>query len=79
MVVASNTAPVAEVIRHGENGWLVDFFDHQALAATLAQAIEQRNGLASIRVAARQTIIDGYDLRTVCLPRQLALLQARTT
>ena len=79
MVVASNTAPVAEVIRHGENGWLADFFDHQALAATLAQAIEQRTQLIPIRAAARQTIIDGYDLHTVCLPRQLALLQTPTS
>ncbi len=79
MVVASNTAPVAEVIRHGENGWLADFFDHRALAEMLAQAIEQRAQLIPIRAAARQTIIDGYDLHTVCLPRQLALLQTRTS
>jgi glycosyltransferase involved in cell wall biosynthesis len=74
-VVGSRTAPVEEVIRHGENGWLADFFDHQALAATLAEAIEQRDTLSPIRRAARQTIVDDFDLKTRCLPQQVALLQ----
>ena len=75
MVVGSRTAPVEEVIRHGGNGWLVDFLDHEALAATLAQAIEQRDTLTPIRAAARQTIVDDFDLKTRCLPQQLELLQ----
>lgn len=75
MVVGSRTAPVEEVIRDGENGWLTDFFDHQALAERLAMAIEQRDDLASIRAAARSTIVEHFDLRRHCLPRQLALLQ----
>lgn len=75
MVVASNTAPVAEVIRHGENGWLVDFFDPRGLADTLAEAIARRDQLASIRAAARQTVIGDFDLRDRCLPRQLEILR----
>ena len=74
MLVASRTAPVEEVIEHGRNGWLVDFFDHRALAEALARAIEQRADLDPLRHAARQTIVDRYDLRRVCLPRQLQLL-----
>jgi len=75
MVVGSRTAPVEEVIRHGENGWLTDFFDHHALAGTVAAAIEQREQLAAVRAAARQTIVENFDLQSRCLPRQLALLQ----
>jgi glycosyltransferase involved in cell wall biosynthesis len=74
MVVGSRTAPVEEVIRDGENGWLTDFFDHQALAEKLAAAIEQRDDLVPVRAAARRTIVEHFDLRRHCLPRQLALL-----
>jgi glycosyltransferase involved in cell wall biosynthesis len=76
MVVASRTAPVQEVIRDGENGRLVDFFDHRGLAETLAQAIDERERLQSIRAAARLTVVEDYDLDSRCLPRQLELLQA---
>jgi glycosyltransferase involved in cell wall biosynthesis len=76
MVVGSRTAPVEEVISHGKNGWLTDFFDHQALAETLAEALEQRARLENIRHAARQSIVERFDLRSICLPRQLALLKA---
>lgn len=75
MVVGSRTAPVEEVIRHGENGWLTNFFDHEALAEKLAQAIEQRDQLKPIRAAARNTVVENFDLHSRCLPRQVALLQ----
>jgi glycosyltransferase involved in cell wall biosynthesis len=74
MLVASRTAPVEEVISDGDNGWLVDFFDHTALAEKVAEALAQRESLVPLRQAARQTIIDRFDLRRVCLPRQIALL-----
>ncbi|MBI5900158.1 MAG: glycosyltransferase [Rhodocyclales bacterium] len=76
MLVASRTAPVEEVISHGDNGWLVDFFNPESLAATLADALAQRESLRPLRQAARQTVIDRFDLRGVCLPRQIALLNA---
>ncbi|MBI5107803.1 MAG: glycosyltransferase [Rhodocyclales bacterium] len=75
MVVGSRTAPVEEVITDGENGWLTDFFDHRALAGMLSRALEQRGDLNDIRDAARKTIVDRFDLRGICLPRQLELLQ----
>ncbi|MDK9704384.1 MAG: glycosyltransferase family 4 protein [Sulfuritalea sp.] len=75
MVVGSRTAPVEEVIRHGENGWLVDFFDHQALAEKLAEAVERRDQLQQIRAAARKTVVENFDLQSRCLPRQVELLQ----
>lgn len=34
-----------------------------------------RNGYADIRRNARNTIVDKYDLKTICLPAQLILLE----
>ena len=39
-VIGSRTAPVEEVIRDWENGVLVDFFDVEAVAAWLLEALE---------------------------------------
>lgn len=74
MIVASDTAPVREQIRHGENGLLVDFFNPEALAETVVQAIEQREELQPLRNAARAHVSANHDLMGVCLPAQMALL-----
>jgi glycosyltransferase involved in cell wall biosynthesis len=74
LVVGSDTAPVTEVIRDGENGLLTDFFDPQAIARTVARAIEAPP--PGLREAARRTAVQGYDLRTKWLPRWLELLGA---
>lgn len=54
LVVASDTAPVREAIRHGENGWLVDFFDGKALVERITQALAAPPETATLRAAARQ-------------------------
>ena len=75
LVVGSRTAPVEEVVEHGNNGLLVDFFDAQALADTVADALEQGAALDPLRRAARQTVIDRYDLHRHCLPRLLQFIE----
>jgi glycosyltransferase involved in cell wall biosynthesis len=74
-IVASRTAPVEEVISDGKNGWLVDFFDTDALADRIIEALRARRPDRRLRAAARDTVIKQYDLKTVCLPAQLALLE----
>lgn len=74
MIVASDTAPVREQIRHGESGLLVDFFNPQALADTVVQAIEQRGEMQALRSAARSHIVAHYDQARICLPAQMALI-----
>lgn len=74
MIVASDTAPVREQIKHNENGVLVDFFDFHALAAAIVKAIENREECRRLREAARAYVMARHDLSSICLPAQLALL-----
>lgn len=76
LVVGSRTPPVEEVITHGSNGLLVDFFDFKALAETVSEALADRKAFLNVRQAARQSVIDGYDLHRVCLPRQIELVES---
>ena len=73
-VVGSRTAPVMDYIEDGVNGSLVDFFDPQALAHTVARVLERGPGDAAIREAARRTVLEQCDLQRICLPRWRALL-----
>jgi glycosyltransferase involved in cell wall biosynthesis len=75
-VVASSTAPVTEVIRDGVNGSLVDFFDVAGWSDRLTQALAEPDRFLPLRRAARQTALDQYDLRTICLPRMVAAVEA---
>ncbi len=74
LVIGSRTAPVQEVIDHGRNGLLTDFFDPDALARTIADALQRPEALAPLRLQARADTIERFDLHTRCLPRQLAFL-----
>lgn len=73
-IVASGTAPVREVIRHDENGRLVDFFDGEALVDEVCALLEDAPARRRLGAAARELMRDRYDLRTICLPRQLEWL-----
>ncbi len=75
-LIASSTPPVREVVQSGVNGKLVDFFDASGLARAIAGALEHRADWADLRRRARETVVSRYDLKRVCLPRQLALLGA---
>jgi glycosyltransferase involved in cell wall biosynthesis len=77
LVVASRTAPVEEVVRDGENGLLVDFFSPAAIAERVDHALSHQQELEPLRARARQTIVERYDLRRVCLPAQLRLLRGQ--
>lgn len=77
LLVASNTTPVQEVVEDGKNGLLVDFFDGEHLATIIADALANPHEYTPIREQARQTIVDQYDLKTICLPKMLAYLKQR--
>lgn len=76
LVVASRTAPVEEAIRDGENGLLVDFFSPEAIAERVALGLSQEENLVPLRRRARQTVLERYDLKRICLPAQEKLVAA---
>nr|WP_255557400.1 glycosyltransferase [Dyella sp. ASV21] len=76
LVIGSRTPPVEEVIEHGKNGLLVDFFSPEALIDAINHVADAPDRLHAIREQARKTIIDRYDLHTVCLPRQKAIIES---
>ena len=74
-IVASDTAPVREVIRDDETGWLVDFFDTGALVEEVCALLDDAGARQRLGRAARDLILARYDLQNVCLPRQLAWVE----
>lgn len=75
LLLASDTTPVREVIEDGRSGVLVDFFDVEALAQRIAEALARPEQFRNMREDARQTIVAQYDLKTVCLPQIRAFLR----
>jgi len=70
LIVASRTHPVTEVIEDGVNGLLVDFFSPQEIADRVEEALNSPTSMAPIRVKARETILERYNLAEL-LPKHL--------
>jgi len=76
-IIASDTTPVREVIRNGENGVLVPFGDPGAIASAVADVLADPDRYAHLGVNARRTAVENYDTR-LCVPKTLALLGITT-
>jgi glycosyltransferase involved in cell wall biosynthesis len=70
-VVASDTPPLQEVIRHGETGRMVDFFSPTALADEVSALLQDEPARKRLGEQARDYACTQVDLKHVCLPRQL--------
>ena len=75
LLVASDTAPVREVVRDGENGLLADFFDSGALADRICEALDRPDDFTGLRENARRTAVNGYAARRL-VPLRAQLLEA---
>jgi len=75
-IVASNTQPLTEAISHGDTGRLVDFFDSTGLANEVCDLLDDPVSRQELGVNARAFAKANYDLKTVCLPRQLLWVEA---
>ena len=71
-IVTSDTQPLREAITHDETGRLVSFFDAAALADEVCGLLDDPAARARLGAAARLFAQENYDLKTVCLPKQLA-------
>ncbi len=71
-IVAGATPAVEEALRHDENGRLVDFFDTAALAREVCVLLDEPATRARLGAQARACAQARHDLKTVCLPQQLA-------
>jgi glycosyltransferase involved in cell wall biosynthesis len=71
-IVASDTAPVREVITDGQTGQMVDFFDQTALVEKIDALLDDADTRKRLGANARRLMQDSYDLKRICLPRQLA-------
>ena len=74
LAIGSDTAPVRELIQHGENGLLVDFFDVDRWVATILDVLDRPDEFKPLRKAGRQTILDSYTLPH-CLEQMLRLFR----
>ena len=74
-VIACDTAPVREVIEGGRQGVLVDFFDTGRLASAICECLGRPRNDSLHGRAARETVVSRYDLQSICLPRQVELVE----
>jgi len=70
-IVASDTQPLHEAIRHNETGKLVNFFDVANLTNEVCTLLDEPAERARLGVNARFFAQTHYDLKKVSLPRQL--------
>lgn len=74
VIIGSDTAPIREVVTHGQTGLLADFFDVEALSELIIGALARPGDHRHLREAARKAIVERYDLEQVCLPAHLRLI-----
>jgi glycosyltransferase involved in cell wall biosynthesis len=75
LVLGSSTPSVTEVLRDGENGLVVDFFDQTGIADRIDAVLDHPDRMQSLRDNARRTVVEQYDLHTVALPHYLDIIE----
>jgi glycosyltransferase involved in cell wall biosynthesis len=70
-IVASDTKPLHEAIRHNDTGLLVDFFSPSQITESVCALLDDPSQRARLGDRARAFAQAHYDLESICLPRQL--------
>lgn len=74
VMIGSSTPPVLEVLEDGVNGLAVDFFSPRAIADRVDEVLDHPTRMEHLRIAARRTAVEGFDLQTRTLPKWLRLI-----
>lgn len=74
VIIGSDTAPLHEVITHGENGLLTPFFEVDKLVDQVNQVLNNKSEFRSCGVQARETIVASYATRDL-LPKYKQLIE----
>ena len=75
LLIASDTEPVHELVRDGDNGLLVGFFETGALADRICEALDRPGDFAHVRDGARRTAVESYAAATL-LPQRARLFES---
>lgn len=75
-IVASDTPPLWEAIKHDNTGRLVDFFDVDGLVREITGLLDDAQMRRRLGENARKFAVENYDLRRVCLPRQIEWVES---
>ncbi len=63
VVLGSDTPPVQELIQHGKNGLLTDFFSPEQIAEKIDQVFSEPDRMVELGVNARDTILKKYTIK----------------
>jgi len=75
IIIGSDTKPVREVISNNKTGFLVDFFNYEEIANAIAEVLSKPKEYEAMRKAARNLMIDKFDVHKVSLPKYLELIE----
>ena len=73
-ILASDTAPVREMIQHGHNGLLTDFFDVERMAQAASEVLDHPEDYKNLGRRGAEMIRNKYSLE-VCLPQMRHLYE----
>jgi glycosyltransferase involved in cell wall biosynthesis len=74
-IIASDTAPVTEVMQDKYSGLLVDFYDIDGIVARTNEVLDKPEKYSLLRENAREQVVKNYDLKML-LPKQIEFLKS---
>lgn len=77
-VVATNIGGIAEVVRHGETGYVAELGDVRRMAKYCIELLTQPKKLQAFRKASRQRAVDVYDINLIVPMYEEIYHQARS-